>query len=166
MESIQLEQAEEAQWRQLGKIASTIRYHGPRINTDALQSLGVVRSTPLEVDDPAPCDFEQRFFIPSYKDEHLVHAIGADDPAYVSGLTETARRMEGVWGETFDHGKKKALEEGEWVPPTPDLYPAFRAWWFKDCLENMQQMKLDYDLWWGDEEDERHQEARTSVLPS
>jgi len=161
MELIRLEESARAQHESLCKIVKALRRHATRssrVRNNKLQSLGVVKSAPLEVDDRAPCDFEPRFFIPSYKDEHLTHALGADDPEYVTGITETGKEAEGVWGETF---RRRDPDDDEWLQPTPDQCPAFRFMWFSSCLDSMQQVRLDSMEWWEDEEEQEEHESRT-----
>lgn len=167
MDNIQLEESAKAQHHELCRIGRTLGRHARRkrrINDDTLRSFGVVRSSPLEVDDRAPCDFEPRFFMPSYKDEHLVHAFGAGYPKYITGLAETGRRKEGIWGESIDRNNPEPGED-EWFEHTPDQYPSYRFRWFAHCLDNLQQTDLDYQECWEDEEDRQAHEARTQVPP-
>jgi hypothetical protein len=161
MELIRLEELAKAQHETLCKMVKALRRHATRssrVRNNKLQSLGVVKSAPLEIDERAPCDFERRFFSPSYKDEHLIHALGADDPEYVTGIIETGREKEGIWGETF---APRRPDDDEWFPPTPDQRPAFRFTWFSSCLDSMQQVRLDYMEWWEDEEEQEEHESRT-----
>lgn len=162
MELIRLEESAKAQHESLCKIVKALRRHATRssrVRNNKLESLGVVKSTPLEIDERAPCDFERRFFSPNYKDEHLTHALGADNPEFVTGIIETGQEKEVIWGETFR--RRDPDDDEPWWPPDPDQPPAFRFTWFVRCVQSMQQMRLDHMEWWEDEEEQQEHESRT-----
>ncbi|POS72916.1 hypothetical protein DHEL01_v208693 [Diaporthe helianthi] len=167
MELIRLEESARAQHKSLCKTAQALRRHAARssrVRNNQLQTLGVVKSAPLEVDERAPFDFERRFFSPSYKDEHLTHALGADDPQFVAGIVETGRENEQVWGETFSPRRPNdddEEDEEEWLPPYPEQLPAHRFVWFATCIDGMLQTHMDQWEWWEDEEEQRQHESRT-----
>lgn len=138
------QQRAEAQYEQLCAHDGWIRQHGTRINNTTLASLGVVRSTPLDVDEPTPCDFENRFFIPSY-----------DEDTYA--VLNEGHKLRTVWGETMDRNK----DDPEWIQSAIESYPHYRSFWFKHCFENLQQTVLD-DCF-RDEDEAVAQPARTSV---
>lgn len=162
MDPSRLGKSEKAQHDTLCKISRALWRHGnrsKRVRNIKLESLGIVKSTPLEIDDPAACDLDCRFFEPNYKDEHLTHALGADDPEYVAGIMETGQQTEAVWGETFS--PRDPDDDDDWFPPCPEQLPAFRFMWFACCLEDMQQVRLDRREWWEDKEDQERHESRT-----
>jgi hypothetical protein len=162
MEAARLEELAEAQHESLCKLVTALRRHAwrsSRVRNSKLQSLGVVKLTPLMVDEQSPCDFERRFFDPSYKDEHLKHALWPENTEYVTGLVETGKYLEKIWGETF---RPRIPDDPEpYLPPCPEDLPAFRFMWFDSCVGRMQQTRLDYLEWWEEEEDQRQHESRT-----
>lgn len=83
--------------------------------------------------------------------------LGVDAPDYVSGIPETGRSWEGIWGETFN---PRDLDDSEWLEPTPDQLPACRFRWFARCFDDMQQVHLDNMEWWEDEDEQQEHESR------
>ncbi|KAG8167409.1 hypothetical protein KVR01_003098 [Diaporthe batatas] len=171
MDLIQLEESARDQHEALGQAAEALWRHAfnsrRRLRADQLEALGITKATPLEVDEQeGPSGFpDRRFFRPSFRDEHLTHALDADDPEFVAGIVETGRKKEKQWGETFRPRPRD--DDDDWMPPYPEDLPQFRSMWYRSCLRTMQQLALDEEIWWwqGDEEEElpeqREHEART-----
>lgn len=164
MEPSQLQKLANAQHESLCEIAKALRRRGnrsSRIRNSKLHTLGIVKSAPLEIDDPTACDPEHRFFNPSYADEHLQHALYADNPEYVTGIMETGRECQGIWEEEF---RPFDPDDSEWFAPCPEDCPKSRFQWFATCLDFMQQVDLDRKEWWEDKEEQEQHESRTQVF--
>lgn len=163
MEPNWFDKSTKAQHESLCKIAKALWLRGhrsSRVRNKLLQSLDIVKLAPLEIDDPVACDSGPRFFEPSYGDEHLTHAIGADDPEYVTGIIETGQRWERVWRPEFAPFDP---DDSVWLGPCPEDLPKSRFVWFARCLDRMQQDHLDRDDcgWWADEDEQKRHESRT-----
>lgn len=161
MEPSWLDESTKPQHESLCKIAKALWRRGnrsSRVRNKQLQSLDIVKLAPLEIDDPTACDSGSRFFEPSYEDEHLTHALFADDPEYVAGIIETGQEREGVWAEKF---RPFDPDASVWLEPCPEDLPKSRFVWFAMCLNRMQQDQLDRMEWWEDEEEQKQHESRT-----
>lgn len=163
MELIRIEESARVHYELLCKTAQALGWHASsRVRNDELGSFGIVKAAPLEIDEQAPFDFDRRFFSPSYKNEHLTHAVGADNPEFVTGLEETGREKQKLWGETFSRRPPPDDDDDEeWLPPHPEQLPPFRFVWFARCITKMQQLDLDTWEWWEEEEEQRQHESRT-----
>ncbi|KAL1865941.1 hypothetical protein VTK73DRAFT_4947 [Phialemonium thermophilum] len=121
MEQIRRREMEEAQRDHLGLIYEFIEDHNrPVIGDEELASLGVMKSTKLEIDDPAPIDLEPRYFHPCYDDTR--------------GIEEVGDECRLIWGETLDKGKGV---DPEWVPNVAYRNPQYRAKWFWACYDTL-----------------------------
>lgn len=157
MEPTRLEQqlkAEKVHYDELCRIEPFLK-RGATIDNNTLRSLGVVKSAPLDVDNPilqashqgtAATTTTTTFFLPCVPHDTRYPDLDHTD------------KWPGFWEETMDRNK---ATDPEWVQSARERYPQFRASFFTRSLWRILDLVLDEQYL--EPEDEQVQKARTLV---